>query len=131
MQREKDLTLILARDLSSRLAVPCFLVNPEGTLIFYNEPAERVLGRRFGESGELSQEEWGTFFTPLDLEGNKVPVEELPLSIALSERRAAHRPLMITGLNGTDRAIAVTAVPLMPHPGELVGALAIFWEETG
>jgi PAS domain-containing protein len=131
MRHQKDLSLILARDLASHLATPFFVVDPEGTLIFYNEPAERVLGREFGEAGELAQEEWGTIFHPLDLDGREIPVEQLPLSIALRERVAAHRSLLITGLDGIERTIGVTAFPLLPHPDELVGAIAIFWEETG
>ena len=109
MKHEKDLSLILARDLASRLATPVFLVDPEGTLVFYNEPAERVLGRQFAEAGELTQEEWGTIFAPLDEEGKEVPVEELPLSVALRDRVAAHRKLRIKGLDGVERNLGVTA----------------------
>jgi len=130
MIHEKDLTLILARDLASKLATPTFVVNPEGTLLYYNEPAERVLGTRYAETGEMPQEEWSSVFSPVDADGNQVPVEELPLSIALADRRPAHRPFAITGLDGVERTIAVTAFPLMPHPEELVGAVAIFWEEA-
>src|SRR6185503_161023 len=38
---------ILVRHLGSRLSVPLFLVDTEGTLVFYNEAAEGLLGRRF------------------------------------------------------------------------------------
>ena len=44
---QKDVEVILMRQLASYLAVPIFLVDPAGNLIFYNEPAERLLGRRF------------------------------------------------------------------------------------
>lgn len=131
MIHEKDLTLILARDLASKLATPTFIVDPEGTLLYYNEPAETVLGTRYAETGEMAMDEWGSVFSPVDPKGDVVPVAELPLSIAISERRPAHRPLLITGLDGVQRTIAVTAFPLIPHPGELVGAVAIFWEEAG
>jgi PAS domain-containing protein len=128
--RQKSLVLILAREFASNLATPLFVVDPEGTLVFYNEPAEAVLGRRFAESGELSADEWSKIFTPSDLDGSPLPLEELPLGVALAERRPAHRPLRIKGLDGVDRTIAVTAFPLFARADEFVGAVAIFWEEA-
>lgn len=58
--------LILIRQLAGYLSVPLFLVDPQGNLLFYNEPAEIILGRRFEETGKMSAEEWSTAFTPLD-----------------------------------------------------------------
>ena len=50
---QKPIELILMRQLASTLAMPIFLVDADGTLAFYNEPAERVLGMRFEETGEM------------------------------------------------------------------------------
>jgi PAS domain-containing protein len=128
--RQKSLVLILAREFASNLATPLFVVAPDGTLVFYNEPAEAVLGRRFAESGEMSAEEWSTVFTPSDLDGSPLALDELPLGVALAQRVPAHRPIRIQGLDGIDRTIAVTAFPLFAHTDEFVGAVAIFWEEA-
>lgn len=128
MAQITNISLILARDLASKLATPMFLAAPEGDLVYYNEPAERVLGRRFAESGPLSREEWSSIFTPTDLDGTAIPLEEQPLAIALLEHRAAHRAMAITGLDGVQRNVEVTAVPIMPHRDELVGAMALLWE---
>lgn len=125
----KNLVLILARQFASNLATPMFIVDPHGTLVFYNEPAESILGRTFSETGELTADEWGTMWSPEDMDGNAIPLEELPLWTALVPRRAAHRPFRITGLDGTKRTIAVTAFPLFARADEFVGAMAIFWEE--
>ena len=57
------------KQVASYLAVPIFLVDPAGTLIFYNEPAEALLGRRYDETGEMPLEEWGTVFVPTDADG--------------------------------------------------------------
>jgi hypothetical protein len=43
--------IILTRQLAGYLSVPLFLVDPKGDLLFYNEPAEALLGRRFDETG--------------------------------------------------------------------------------
>jgi hypothetical protein len=124
-----DLVLILTRDLAASLATPTFVVDPEGTLIFYNEPAETVLGEKYKDAGELAPDEWGTMWAPEDSRtGDKLSLEELPLWIALNDRRPAWRRLCITGLDGVRREIEIMAVPLIARADELVGAVAIFWE---
>ena len=124
---QREIALILARDLAAQLSTPMFLVDTEGTLIYFNEPAEVVLGRTWAEAGELSAEEWGTMFRQRTLEGEPIPSEKVPLSIALMERNPAHMSMRITGMDGVERVISLTAIPLMPHPDEIVGAVAIFW----
>jgi PAS domain-containing protein len=129
---EHNLVLILARGLASSIATPMFLVDPEGTVVYFNEPAEGILGQSYAEAGELSSDEWGTMFYPEDPEtGEKIPREALPLMIALAERRPAHLSMVITGQDGVRRAIALTAFPLFARTDEFVGAVAIFWEESG
>jgi PAS domain-containing protein len=125
---QKAVELILMRQLASYLAVPIFLVDPDGNLLYYNEPAERLLGRRYDETGEMPVTEWSTVFTPTAEDGTPVPPEDLPLSIALRNWHPAHRPLAIRGLDGVDRRIAVTAFPLEGQGRRRLGAVAIFWE---
>ncbi|MGH2829190.1 MAG: PAS domain-containing protein [Actinomycetota bacterium] len=127
----KSLALILARDLAENLATPLFVADAAGTMVFYNEPAERLLGRRFSETGELPVAEWSTIWTPHDLGGPALTLAETPIGIALMERRPAHRRLVITGLDGVDRVIEVSAFPLFSSATEFSGAIAIFWEEPG
>ena len=57
------------KQVASYLAMPIFLVDLVGTLIFYNEPAEALLGRRYDETGDMPLEEWGTVFVPTDADG--------------------------------------------------------------
>jgi PAS domain-containing protein len=126
---EHNLVLILGRGLASSIATPMFLVDPDGTLVYFNEPAESILGQSFAETGELSPEEWGTRFYPEDPDsGEKLDSDDLPLTQALVGRHPAHRGLVITGLDGVRRNIAVTAFPLFARTDEFVGAVAIFWE---
>jgi PAS domain-containing protein len=127
---EHNLVFILARGLASSIATPLFLVDPEGTLVYYNEPAEAILGQSYAESGALKRDEWGTVFKPEDPEtGQSLDVKDLPLSKALTERAPAHGRMRITGLDGEKRSIAVTGIPLFARTDDLVGALAIFWQE--
>ncbi|HWP48883.1 MAG TPA: PAS domain-containing protein [Candidatus Limnocylindrales bacterium] len=121
--------VILMRQLSSYLAMSIFLVDPVGNLLFYNESAERLLGHRYNETGEMPFEEWSTIFTPTAEDGSPISPEDLPLSIALQKYRADHRSFWIRSLDGIFRRIAVTAFPLEGEGNRHLGAVAIFWEE--
>jgi PAS domain-containing protein len=126
--KQRELIMILARDLTSRLAMPTFVVDAEGTLVYFNEAAEPVLGRAYAESGELRAGEWANEWNPTDAEGRRIALEELPLGIAFREGRAAHRAMRITGGDGMARDIEVTAFPLRVQPDLTIGAIAVFWE---
>jgi hypothetical protein len=69
----QPIQIILMRQLAGYLSVPLFLVGPNGDLLFYNEPAEAILGRRFDETGAMSAKEWSSAFTPEDSEGHADP----------------------------------------------------------
>lgn len=127
--RQKTLILILARELSSNLATPVFVVDADGTLVFYNEAAEGILGAPFDEVGELTRDQWATMFAPESPDGTPLPPEQVPLARALDERHPAHARIRITGRDGIRRTIAVTAFPLLVSAAEFGGAVAIFWEE--
>lgn len=125
---QHHLVLILARDFASRLATPVFLVDVRGSVIYFNEAAERVLGRRYVEGKGMQAEEWSTVFEPSDDDGNPIGLTELPLGVAIIERRPDHRMLRIRSVDGVERRIEVTAFPLFAHEDECLGAIAIFWE---
>ena len=84
---------ILVRHLGSRLTVPLFLIDPEGTLVFYNEAAERLLGRRFDDAGEMTFDAWTTAFAVRDERGQPIEIDEIALVKALRKGRPALRPL--------------------------------------
>jgi len=125
---QRNLILILARDLTSRLANPAAVVDAEGTLVYFNEAAEPVLGRTYAEAGELRAREWAAAMDPRDPAGDPIPLEELPLGVAFREGRPTHRALRITGGDGVVRDVESTAIPLCPREGLILGAVALFWE---
>ena len=126
--RHKSLLLILARELATNVSTPIFVVDPEGTLVYYNEPAEAILGASFATTGELSFDEWGQRWNPEDPGGAAIDPIDLPLARAFRDKRSAHAPMWITGIDGERRLIEVTSVPLMGAEDELMGAIAIFWQ---
>lgn len=125
---QKDIEIILARQLASYLAAPIFIVDPEGTLVFYNESAELLLGKRFDETGEMKISTWATIFRPMNEKGEPLDPDVLPLVIAIKERRLAHSNFWIRGLDNTLRQIQVTGFPLVGQADRLLGAVAILWE---
>lgn len=125
---QKHITLILARDLASTLATPVFVVDPDGELVYFNEAAERILGRSYAET-QMSAAEWAKAFTPSDDQGRRIPLGELPLARALIERIPDHRAIRIRGADGVERSIEVTAFPLFAQADRLVGGMAVFWEQ--
>src|SRR6476620_1396243 len=87
---QRPLELILARNLMSALSTPAFLVDEGGVLVFYNEAAGALLGKRYEELGTVGPDEWGSLFGPFDDGGEPIPYEELPLVSAVRDGRPAH-----------------------------------------
>jgi len=123
-----DIEIILSRQLAECLAIPIFITDTAGNLLFYNEPAEEILGKRFEDTAEMPVDEWATIFKPLDNEGNLLPPEELPLVQTLSSGTPAHGSFWIKSLTGESHQISVTSYPLMGRGDRFLGAVAIFWK---
>ena len=127
---QRPLELILARNLLSSLSTPSFLVDEEGVLVFYNDAAGALLGKRFEEAGRMRPEEWGTAWGPVDSSGKPIEIEQLPLTLALRRGQPAHSRFQIRSLDGSERQIEVAAVPIVTTEGTS-GAMAIFWPVGG
>jgi PAS domain-containing protein len=126
-QSQKQLVLILARAFASNLSTPTLLADARGYLVFYNEAAEAVVGRRFSETGEMPLDDWIAAFEPRTAEADPLPADRRPARIALDERRPAHLSYVVTSADGVEREIDVIALPLFAHTDEFVGIIVIFW----
>jgi PAS domain-containing protein len=126
-QQQKHLVLILAREFASNLSTPALVADADGRLIFYNEAAEAVVGRRFAEAGEMPLDEWLSAFEAKTLTAEPLPTERRPARVALDQRRASHLRYLVTNADGVERDIEVTAFPLFAHTDEFVGIVVIFW----
>ena len=125
---QKEIEVILARQLASYLAMPIIIIDSLGTFLFYNEPAESILGVRFEETGEIPADQWMATVRPRDEHGTPLAPEVRPLMVALTERRPVHVEMWLQGLDQVHRHIEVTAFPLIGQAGRHLGAMAIFWE---
>lgn len=122
----QPLLLILARNLITNLALPGFLADPDGRLLFFNDAAADLLGRRFEEVGQMPQEEWAREIGPFDDKGNPLAVDGLPLATAVREGHPAQGRFYVRFDGGGLREVEVSALPLL-EPGFYEGALVVFW----
>jgi PAS domain S-box-containing protein len=127
--RSKHLILILARELASNLATPTLIADADGTLVFFNEAAEEIVGHPFSEVGEVPLAEFSATFEPRTRNHSPLADERRPTRIALEERRPAHEQLWVLSRDGVDRQVAITAFPLFAEADEFVGIVGIFWRE--
>jgi PAS domain-containing protein len=125
---QKEIELILARHLASYLAMPVFVADRLGNLVYYNEQAGVVLGHPFEESEDLPLYERLRALEPHDDSGESIPAEKLPLAVAIAEQRPVHCRLWIRGLDGVPRHIEATAFPLIGFGERHAGAVSVFWE---
>jgi PAS domain-containing protein len=124
----KEIEIILSRQFADCLSVPIFIVDTAGNLIFYNEPAEELLGLKFDETGAMPVSEWSTIFKPQDDQGNFLAPQDLPLVETIGKQVPAHGSFWINNLNGPMYKISVTSFPIMGRPNRFLGAVAIFWK---
>jgi PAS domain-containing protein len=125
---QKALGLILAREFAANVAVPIFLVDATNTLVYYNDAAAVAFGGPFGQTGELRHGEWAARFNPSRPDGTPYDRKELPLVIALEERKPAHGVNLVNDPRGGRRLVEFSALPLFSSPEEFVGVLVAFWE---
>lgn len=126
---QQPIELILLKQWATHIAIPVWLMDVEGNLVFYNEPAEDILGRRFDEAGAIHADEIAGLFETTGLDGEPVPNKELPVVIALTEHHPAYKRLRIQRLDTrATLEIEVTAIPIAGQGGRHLGAMAVFWE---
>jgi PAS domain-containing protein len=126
----RPLELILARNLLSSLSTPAFLASQSGDIVFFNDAAAALLGRRFEETGAMSAEQWLNDFGPLDERGEPIPIEEQPVTIALRANRAAHAHHRIRSIAGAEHDVEVSGLPIIGVNG-FQGAMVFFWLAAG
>ena len=128
MATTKSIQVILARQLASSIAAPILLVDAEGVLIYYNEPAEAIFNQRFDETGEMSVAEWTSRIAAVDDDRNPIPPEDRPMMRVLIKRHPVSKTMWTRRSDGEWRHLHVTAFPLIGERETLFGAMSIFWE---
>ena len=125
---QQPIEIILAQRLASHLAMPVFLVGADGAMLYYNDAAESIIGIRFDETGTVPKEVWSSAVTWLDGDGNAFEPGESPVVKSVETRRPAHATLGLRGIDGVERQVTGTALPLESGQGTHLGVLIFFWE---
>ena len=124
----RPLPLILARELAANIATPYLVLDAEGTLIYFNERAERIIGATPAELGELPEQDWRSRFQVERPDGTPVASEQTPSARARRERQPAQDTLVYTWDDGRRMTLSVTAAPLLGRDDEPIGVFLLFWE---
>ena len=123
---EQPLELILARNLISIMSFPGMLVDAEGAIVFYNDAAADVFGSRFEETGRIPRDSWRAEIGPFDERGERLPVDNLPVTVALRDSRPGYGRFQVRSASAGLTAIEATALPLIGQTGHH-GAMVVFW----
>jgi len=126
---QRPLELILARNLLTSISTPSFLVDNEGTLVFYNEAAAALLGRSFEESGQMTRDEWTAAFGPFTENGRSLAYDNLSLVEAVRNGRPAHGRFRIRTAHASERTIEAAAFPIVASELGSSGAMVLFWPQ--
>ena len=126
--KAKAVELILLRQLLSRLPLPASLVDAEGNVVYINSATERLLGLDYEAMGERLLDSLD-FLDPRRADESPMAIREMPLSMALHERRPQQYRMIIHSSDGVPHRIVTTAIPLDGQGGTLLGAMNFFWEE--
>lgn len=125
---QQPIEMILLHQWASYIATPIFVMDAAGSLVYFNEAAEQVIGAPFDDFGEINASDLADFFVTTDLDGETLPNHEIPLVIALEKRVPAHRRIRFKGVDGSWREIETAAIPIEGQGNRLLGAFTAFWE---
>lgn len=128
MQKQQPVEMILLRQLASYLTLPIWMMDAAGNLLYYNEPAEALLGVQFDNAGPLKADQLAGMFRATDLNGEPIADEDLPVVRALMTRRPKHREIRFCGMDGVWRDVGISAMPVEGQGGRFLGVFATFWE---
>jgi hypothetical protein len=124
----KPLPLILARELASNLATPMFLLDARGVLVYFNDAAALLIGKAYGDVGEMPAEEFGAVLDLKTPDGEPLRRRDTPAGIAFFEHRPAHKTVAATGYDGVRRLVHATAYPLFGTEAQMHGVVSVFWQ---
>jgi PAS domain-containing protein len=120
--------VILLKQLAGYLAMPVWLMDENGNLLFYNEAAEPLVGRAFADSGPITANELADLFVTTSEDGEPIPNDQLSTVIALTERQPSHSRLRFQAFDGASHLIDLTALPITGQGDRHLGVVVFFWE---
>jgi PAS domain-containing protein len=127
MHAQHPVEMILLRQLAGSLVVPMWIMDSKGNLVYYNEPAERLLGIQFDDGGPINADQLREMFRLTDLNGVPLPDDLFPIMTALEQRKPSHNAIRYCGLDEVWRDVEITATPVEGQGGRFLGIFVTFW----
>ena len=128
MRSQQPVEMILLRQAASYLTIPVWMMDHDGNLIYYNDPAEELLGVRFDDVGPIQADKVGEMFQVTDADGEPLLDHQLSIVVALMKRTPDHSQVRFQGFDGVWRDVSVSAMPVEGQGGRFLGVFATFWE---
>lgn len=101
----------------------------EGRIVRLNPQGEAILGRPAAPTADLSVH--AEVYNLYTSSGELYPTERLPLYAALYQRKVVtDATILVHHSNGQERAVVVSAAPLLDERGELTGGLMVMRDVT-
>ncbi|MDP9238763.1 MAG: PAS domain-containing protein [Chloroflexota bacterium] len=125
---QREIEIILLRQWASHMSLPIWVAGTNGDLLYYNEPAEELLGVRFDEAGVMPLAKLAEIFQVTAADGSPMRADDIPLAVALQKGQPSHQRLRYCGLDGAWRDVELTAFPFEGEGRRPLGAVAIWWE---
>lgn len=124
----EPIEIVLLRQWASYIAVPTWITDSEGRLLYYNESVESIIGLRFEEADELPAEDLADRLAMCEVDGTPISNYDRPLIIALTKQMPAHRRIGLRGADQSMRELEVTAIPILSTGDRHLGAMATIWD---
>ncbi len=122
----QDIEFILARQLGEYLSTPLALIDHDGKMIYYNESAEHILGKKFNESGEIESREWDDRFYANEEKNQNIKILDLPFIQVLSVRHIMQGEYWMRNFEEINQKVLIVSVPLVGLAQRELGALIYF-----
>jgi PAS domain S-box-containing protein len=118
----------VTRGILDALPQPLYIANASGEIVYYNEAAAAMAGRR----PELGKDRWCMAWGLQDMEGAPVPPEDRAVARVLREGRPVHGwRAVATRPDGSMKVIRPDSTPLRDDSGRLVGAVTVIYDVSG
>ncbi|AXY75609.1 PAS domain S-box protein [Paraflavitalea soli] len=115
------------KSLLSKLPIALYTCDKDGHILFFNEAAVELWGRKPEPGKELWCGSWEIYRT----DGALMPLEECPMAIALKEGRAVHgQEIVIRRPDGSKRRVMPSPQLVFDAAGKLVGAVNMLSDIT-
>lgn len=128
MHEQQPVEMILLRQAASYLTLPIWMMDAQGNLLYYNEPAEELLGVQFDDAGPIHADQLTAMFRATDADGEPLDDDEFPVVVALATHKPSHGQIRFCGFDGVWRDVNISAFPVEGQAGRFLGIFATFWE---